>query len=157
MGRSHFILIHFMNQLQKVSRALRFFLIPICELVPNVFNVWLTLWIGLLMMSIYTKVFIPYGRITGPDLLLSASRNVQGPVCFTVSAYDPDLWPHPWSCPWIFKAKFWNNPILGMGVRLISIEMDIFMFSYLYSVTEHHGRTVWLNGPSCIVDIFEMK
>ena len=31
-----------------------------------------------------------------------------------------------------------------------------FIVCIFYSVTGHHGRTVWLNGPPCI-DIFEMK
>ena len=29
-------------------------------------------------------------------------------------------------------------------------------FVYIFSVTEHHGRTVWLNGPPCI-NIFVIK
>ena len=39
--------------------------------------------------------------------------------------YDPlcdfELWPHPWSWPWIFKVKFRKSCISGMG-RLIEME-----------------------------------
>ena len=28
---------------------------------------------------------------------------------------DFQLWPHPWPWPWIFKVKYWNCCISGMG------------------------------------------
>ena len=28
---------------------------------------------------------------------------------------DFELWPHPWPWPWIFKVKFFNSNISGMG------------------------------------------
>ena len=36
-------------------------------------------------------------------------------------SYDFKLWPHPWPWPCIFKVKFFNSRILGMG-RSIDLE-----------------------------------
>ena len=40
-------------------------------------------------------------------------------VIWIVTMSDPlyhlDLWPHPWHWPWIFKVKFWDSCVSGMG------------------------------------------
>ena len=38
----------------------------------------------------------------------------------------------------------------------VYIYMNVIFVCIFYSVTGHHGRTVWLNGPPCI-NIFEKK
>ena len=69
--------------------------------------------------------------------------------------YDFQLWPHPWSGPWIFKVKFWNCCIPGMAGS-IDIEQKGYesIGHYTYFVTLSYdldlgfSRSIFLN--SCI-------
>ena len=78
---------------------------------------------------------------------------------------DLNLWSHPWLWPWIFKVKFWNSHISGMGglidmeqngceligcwtpyVTLISHWSLIFKFKFLNSCISRIGGLFDLKG-----------
>ena len=55
------------------------------------------------------------------------------------SLYDLDTGPHPWPWPWLFKAKFWNSCISGMGdsdsfelMNIMAVNNGLWKNEYIY-------------------------
>ena len=58
-------------------------------------------------------IYWPYLRMIGQIVVKQKVHQLD--TIPTIWLYGLDLWPHPWTWPWIFKVRLWNRHISGMG------------------------------------------